>query len=68
MCFLLQNNYAKCNNIWCVVIRFIWKLFSTKLILSMVPLFLEITGTPKYYANTIVSIAIGNQSLLKVSN
>ncbi len=35
---------------------------------AIIYIYIEITRIPKYYAMTIVSIAIGNQSLLKVSN
>ncbi len=66
--FLLQNNCVKCNNILYVVIRFIWKLYPNNLILSMVSPEIDIIRTPPYYIWTIVNNAIGNRSLLKVSN
>ncbi len=51
-----------------VVIRFIWKLYPNKLILSMVSQAIDIIRTPPYYIWTIVNTAIGNPSLLKVSD
>ncbi len=65
--FLLQNNCVKCNNILYVVIRFIWKLYPKKLILSMVSPEIDNVRTPPYYIWTIVNTVTGNQSLLKVS-